>query len=74
MDERDRLLHVGHRAREVLNPDAYQHFGAKFTTDVDVSYTFMRIFTLTLGANNIFNTYPDKIAQSPINPVYVMSG
>ena len=53
---------------------AWQQFGAKFTTDVDVSYTFLRIFTLTLGANNLFNTYPDKIAQWPINPVFPMSG
>ena len=45
------------------NPTAYQHFGAKFTTDLDVSYTFLDHFTLTVGANNLFNTYPDKIAQ-----------
>ena len=56
------------------SPTGYQHFGAKWTTDVDVSYTFMDHVTLTLGANNLFNTYPDKIAQSSINPVYVMSG
>ena len=29
-----------------------QRFGAKFTTDADLSYTFMEHFTLTLGANN----------------------
>ncbi len=52
------------------NPTAYQRFGAKFTSDLDVSYTFMDHFTLTLGANNLFNTYPDKIANSAVNPVY----
>ena len=51
-------------------PTAYQHFGAKFTTDLDISYTFLRYVTLTLGANNLFNTYPDKIAHSSINTVY----
>jgi len=52
------------------DPTGYQRFGAKFTTDVDVSYTFMEHFTLTLGANNLFNTYPDKIKNSAVNPVY----
>jgi iron complex outermembrane receptor protein len=52
------------------NPTGYQKFGAKFTTDVDASYTFMDHYTLTLGANNLFNTYPDKIKNSAVNPVY----
>ena len=43
------------------NVTAAQHFGAKFTTDLDISYTFVDHFTLTVGANNLFNTYPDKI-------------
>ncbi|MFL6759542.1 TonB-dependent receptor plug domain-containing protein [Sphingomonas sp.] len=55
------------------NPLTWQKFGAKFTTDVDVSYTFLRYVTLTLGANNLFNTYPDKIANSAVNPVYVLT-
>ena len=50
-----------------------QKFGSKFTTDVDVSYTFLKYVTLTLGANNLFNTYPDKIANSSVNPVYVLT-
>src|SRR5439155_15481648 len=55
------------------NPTAYQKFGAKFTTDVDVSYTFMQHYTLTLGANNLFNTYPDKVKNSAVNPVYALT-
>jgi iron complex outermembrane receptor protein len=51
-----------------------QKFGAKWTTDADLSYTFMKHFTLTLGANNIFNTKPDKIANSASNPIYVLTG
>jgi iron complex outermembrane receptor protein len=50
-----------------------QKFGAKWTTDADLSYTLMEHFTLTLGANNIFNTRPDKIANSADNPVYVLT-
>jgi iron complex outermembrane receptor protein len=34
----------------------------------------MEHFTLTLGANNIFNTRPDKIKNSGDNPIYVLTG
>ena len=51
-----------------------QRFGAKFTSDADLSYTFMDHFTVTLGANNIFNTRPDKIKNTAANPIYVLTG
>jgi iron complex outermembrane recepter protein len=47
-----------------------QKFGAKFVTDLDVSYTFDDRYTITLGANNLFNTYPDKIRATPTNPIF----
>ncbi|HET7816856.1 MAG TPA: TonB-dependent receptor [Sphingomicrobium sp.] len=50
-----------------------QHFGGKFITDVDVSYTFMNHYTLTLGANNLFNTYPDRIQATISNPIYTLT-
>jgi len=50
-----------------------QKFGAKWTTDADLSYTFMQHFTLTLGAINLFNTRPDRIANSASNPIYVLT-
>jgi len=52
---------------------AGQRFGAKMTTDLDFSYTFMEKFTLTVGANNLFNTYPDRIAASTTNLIYAVS-
>lgn len=51
-----------------------QKFGAKFTTDLDLSYTFQNHYTLTVGAVNLFNTKPDKIAASSFNPIYPMTG
>ena len=51
-----------------------QIFSAKTLFDLDVSYTFAEHYTLTLGANNLFNTFPDKIAASPVNPIYALSG
>ena len=50
-----------------------QRFGSKFTTDADISYTFMHHVTLTIGANDIFNTRPDKIANSAANPIFVLT-
>ena len=51
-----------------------QIFGGKTLFDLDVSYTVAKHYTLTLGANNIFNTFPDKIKASPVNPIYALSG
>ena len=44
---------------------ALADLGSKFTalstvTDATLSYAFTESFSLTMGANNIFNTYPDK--------------
>ena len=37
------------------------------------SYTLAEHYTLTVGANNIFDTYPDRIAASPTNPIYALT-
>jgi iron complex outermembrane recepter protein len=47
-----------------------QTFGGKFTGDIDVSYTFADHYTFTIGANNVFNTYPDKIDATRTNPIF----
>ena len=51
-----------------------QTFGKKFTTDLDVSYTTAEHYTITVGATNLFNAYPDKIKQSSSNNVYPITG
>lgn len=51
-----------------------QKFSGKFVTDLDISYTFAERYTLTLGANNLFDTYPDKIAPTTTNPIYALTG
>ena len=50
-----------------------QHFGAKFLTDADLSYTFRDHYTLTVGANNLFNAYPDKIQATVDNPIFLLT-
>jgi len=51
-----------------------QRFDARFTTDLDISYTLAEHYTLTVGANNIFDTHPEKIQASPSNPIYALTG
>lgn len=46
-------------------------FGAKLTTDIDVSYTFQDHYTVSVGALNLFNTYPDRVANSGANPIFL---
>lgn len=50
-----------------------QTFGGKVTADAEVSYTFMDRFTLAVGANNIFDEYPDRIMATPDNPIYAIT-
>jgi iron complex outermembrane receptor protein len=50
-----------------------QTFGAKFTADAEVSYTFMGHYTLAVGANNLFDQYPDRIKATAANPIYLLT-
>jgi iron complex outermembrane recepter protein len=48
-----------------------QRFSSKVVGDLDVSYTFAEHYTFTIGANNIFNTYPDRIKATTTNPIFL---
>jgi TonB dependent receptor. len=37
-----------------------QTFGARWLTDANVSYTILRKYTFTAGADNLFDVYPDR--------------
>src|SRR4030081_852366 len=41
-----------------------QLFSAKWTTDLALSYTFLKNFTASIGGRNIFNAFPDTIANT----------
>ena len=43
------------------NGGALQKFGAKATTDLDVTYNISKEMAITVGANNLFNSFPDKL-------------
>jgi len=51
-----------------------QKFGAKGTTDFDVSYNVGEHYTFTAGVLNLFDTRPDRIAQTSSNPIYPITG
>ncbi len=38
-----------------------QTFGGKNLFDASVVYTFNKMFTLTVGGNNLTNVYPDRV-------------
>ena len=52
----------------VANPrdTIYQSFSSKILTDISINYTPKSWLTITAGANNIFDVYPDRI-QNPRN-------
>jgi len=56
-------------------PKNDQTFGAKWLTDLSLSYRLPHRITLTGGADNIFNVYPDRIiAANSTGGIFVYSG
>lgn len=51
-----------------------QTFIPKWVTDFSVSYAANKTLTLTIGANNIFDVYPDKLYINPRNNANNLSG
>ncbi len=56
------------------NDYAGQLFTSKTTTDLDLSYEVLKNVTAAIGGRNVFNAYPDKIANSAANKVYPQTG
>lgn len=60
--------------RQNVNPDATtgyaytdQKFSAKFLTDLELTYRFLAGPVLAVGANNLFDVYPDKVYKAYSN-------
>lgn len=47
-----------------------QKFGSKFVTDLDVSLKLLEHYTLTVGAQNFFDTRPDKLKANGSVVIY----
>ena len=56
------------------NGGPLQHFGSKATTDLDLTYSLSKELAITVGANNLFNTFPDKLNNNSIQLFPVVGG
>ena len=56
------LLRTQHFGEVVVSHGGTQNqqFGARWITDANVSYTLLRKYTFTAGADNLFDVYPDS--------------
>lgn len=48
------------------NRQVIQTFGAKWLTDLDLTWRYNRNLTLSIGANNVFDVYPDENIRSKV--------
>mgnify|MGYP001049230807 CR=1 FL=1 len=48
----------------VNDPDNGDEYGAKVVTDISATYNFADNLTFSLGANNLFDVYPDEVRPS----------
>jgi iron complex outermembrane recepter protein len=55
-----RATHYGEIQYKPTNPDNDETFSAKTLLDVDLSYEILKGVGLSVGANNILNTFPDE--------------
>ena len=58
-----RGVYFGKVTEATTNIDRQQVFSSKFVTDLSVSYKATPALTFTVGANNLFDTYPDRAAE-----------
>ncbi|WP_380779770.1 TonB-dependent receptor plug domain-containing protein [Sphingomonas sp. R86520] len=56
------------------NGVANQVFGGKFTTDLELSYTFADHFTLAVGAQNFTDEHPDRLVPNATVQIYPLTG
>lgn len=49
-------------AYDPINPALDERFTPRFVTDLNGSYRILKNLTITVGANNLFDVYPDPLA------------
>ncbi|RYU83213.1 TonB-dependent receptor [Hymenobacter persicinus] len=60
----NRTVGTGSNATTVYVPHISQKFGGKTLFDLSAVYTPSKVVSLTVGANNLTNVYPDKVDSS----------
>ena len=51
-----------------------QLFSATYTTDLEVGYQVLKSLLVAVGGRNIFNEFPDKIANTAASPISPITG
>ncbi len=70
-----RTIRFGRVVNRTSNPANDQTFDAKWITDVDASYRLLHRLTVAVGANNVFDVYPEEqIPANNFNGILVYSG
>ncbi len=70
-----RTIRFGRVVNRATNAANDQIFDAKWVTDIDVSYRLFGQLGLAVGANNVFDVYPEEqIAANNFNGILVYSG
>ena len=59
-----RNVFFGEVTEATTNVDLQQVFGTKIVTDLSLGYKVSDDFTVTIGANNLLDVYPDRAAQT----------
>lgn len=59
-----RNVYFGEVTEATTNIDRQQVFGTKVVTDLSFGYQASESLTLTIGANNLLDIYPDRAAQT----------
>jgi iron complex outermembrane receptor protein len=61
-----------------LSPDGATYYrtkvGSAAITDLEIDYHYLESWTLALGANNLFNKYPETIKAVPGDPTTLQDG
>jgi len=63
-DSRYRTLPTETVGAAAGNLDVIGKFGAKILTDIDLAYRVNDTLTLSIGANNVFDVYPQEVIRS----------
>ncbi len=58
-----RNVYFGEVTEATTNVDRQQVFGTKLVTDLSIGYKVTDALTFTVGANNLFDIYPDRAAE-----------
>ena len=58
-----RNVYFGEVTEATTNVDRQQIFGTQVVTDLSIGYKFTPSLTFTVGANNLFDIYPDRAAE-----------